>query len=163
MPRATPTPKRKPSKTKPSQRKKKPDQKPTAEPTSFSGSMPPWAPDQQQLERLPPEIRQALSQTMQPLYEQYVLHAPDPLEQSVGITLVHLLWMELLEQFDLKNNNEKLLTLRLPGNREAYINQHLRVMAAKTRLGHFLMQFRRMRKQWEQSCKPQDRCPPPMT
>lgn len=132
----------------PEAEKPKPQAKsePAAEPEGEKPVLPAWAPEQ--LADLPPQIRASLLEAMQPLYEQYVMNAPDPLERSLGLTLVHTTWMEILEQFDQQRLDANLILLRTSGNREQQISQNLRLLAAKVRVGQFLGRFRQMRREW---------------
>ena len=50
---------------------------------------PRWTPPGVDFGSLPQEVRRALAEIVDPLYEQLVLGVPDPLEESTGLTIVH--------------------------------------------------------------------------
>jgi hypothetical protein len=93
--------------------------------------------------RLPRPVQQALVEIVEPLYEQLVLAAQDGLERSTGLTLVHLLWLEILGQRDigLEYGATAVLNLPVPGRHNA-IAHHLRLIEGKVRTGQFLLQVR---------------------
>ena len=68
---------------------------------SPADSRPYWLPGDLDIDALPEGLRLAISQILTPAYEELVLAAPNALERATGATLVHLLWLELFEQFDL--------------------------------------------------------------
>jgi hypothetical protein len=95
---------------------------------------------------VPEEVRQAIRELVQPAYERLVLAPDDPLERTLGVTLAHLLWLEVLQQFDLKRHYvETSAVLRLAENPGPAIEQHLRILYAKVKVGHFLARVRELR------------------
>jgi hypothetical protein len=93
---------------------------------------------------LPRPLQAALVELIGPLYEELVLAAPDALERSTGLTLTHLLWLEILEQYDLGRDYSVVsgvLGTASP-DRGPMIDQHLRLLEAKLRASHFLVQAR---------------------
>ena len=110
--------------------------------------LPLWTPAGLDLERVPEEVQLAAREIVQPVYEQFVVRATDGLEKSLGVTIAHLLWLEILEQFDMKREYVTIdAVLGLPGNRHEAIAQHLRLVAAKVRVGYFLLRIRQLREQ----------------
>ncbi len=65
-------------------------------------NLPLWVPEGVDLQFVPAEVQQAVGELVQPLYDQFVVGAADGLEKSLGVTITHLLWLEILEQFDIK-------------------------------------------------------------
>ena len=63
--------------------------------------LPPWLPVGDRWNDLPEAIRQAVPRILVPAYRQFVLDAPDELQRSIGLTLVHLLWLEVCDQMHL--------------------------------------------------------------
>ena len=63
--------------------------------------LPPWLPVGQRWNDLPEAVRQAVPRILVPAYRQFVLDAPDELQRSIGLTLVHLLWLEVCDQMHL--------------------------------------------------------------
>ncbi len=115
---------------------------------SLSASVTPmWIPKGAEFKRIPPEVQAAVSETIQPAYEQLVLRANHPLDRSLGHTLVHLLWLEVLEQYDLGQEYLALhAALGIPGSRGHVIDQHLRLIDSKLRVGYFLHRIREIRR-----------------
>jgi hypothetical protein len=109
-----------------------------------------WVPQGVDLEVVPAEVRQAVVEVVQPVYERIVLAADDPLEKSLGVTIAHLLWLEVLQQFDLKREYlQYSAVLGLSENRSAMIEQHLRIIYSKVKVGYFLARIRELRQKWE--------------
>jgi hypothetical protein len=108
-------------------------------------SIPLWAPDGADLKVVPPEIRQAIAQLIQPIYEQFVLNASDGLEKSLGITITHLLWLEILEQLDIKREYVQIeAVLHITHNRPEMIDRHLHLLDSKLRFGYFLVRIKEL-------------------
>ena len=105
-----------------------------------------WMPDGEDLELLPPEVRQAAAEIVQPAYDELVLQAGTGMERSLGALVVHLLWLEILDQFDIKKEYDTyVLKLGLPGNRKHAIDQYLKLLDAKLRVGNFMIRLRELR------------------
>jgi hypothetical protein len=110
-------------------------------------NLPLWAPEGVDLQFVPAEVRQAVAELVQPLYDQFVIGAADGLEKSLGVSIAHLLWLEILEQFDLKREYTQVdAVLGLPGNRHEMIDRHLRLIDSKLRVGYFLVRIREHQK-----------------
>ena len=124
--------------------------KPRSGATSDHARCPLWVPQGVDLEVVPAEVRQAVVEVVQPVYERIVLGADDPLEKSLGVTIAHLLWLEVLQQFDLKREYVQFsAVLGLSENRSAMIEQHLRIIYSKVKVGYFLARIRELRQKWE--------------
>lgn len=114
-----------------------------------------WAPEGQALDLVPEEVRQVMQQILRPFYERFVVNATDGLEQSLAITLVHLMWLEALEQYETKRlYTEVDMPLGLPGNYAARINQQLRLLDGKVKVGYLLAYLRRCVEHGGQSIMP---------
>jgi hypothetical protein len=103
-----------------------------------------WTPPGIAFEMLARPLQAALVELVGPLYEELVLAAPDALERSTGLTLTHLLWLEILEQYELGCDYSVVsgvLGTASP-DRGPMIDQHLRLLEAKLRASHFLVQAR---------------------
>ena len=70
--------------------------KPTTTPND--PPLPLWAERDVAFKKLSPDQQQTLRQIVCPLYQQFVLQPHDPLERSCGISVIHLIWSELLKQ-----------------------------------------------------------------
>lgn len=99
-----------------------------------------WIPEEADLEALPKEVQLALTEVVNRAYQELVLGAADALERFAGATYVHLLWLELLHQFELGKQLDNLLR---PNHgfaaRADRIAQHLRLVGAKQQAGSFLL------------------------
>ena len=114
-----------------------------------------WTPPGIAFEMLPRPLQAALVELIGPLYEDLVLAAPDALERSTGLTLTHLLWLEILEQYELGRDYSVIsgvLGTASP-DRGPMIDQHLRLLEAKLRASHFLVQAR----EWARRCRREPR------
>jgi hypothetical protein len=91
------------------------------------------------LSQIPDEIQKGLFEIVQPCYEELVLGAATSLERQAGATLTFLLFLEILEQFDLGRLAENL---GRPGgigdNRDKQIDRYLRVVKSKQQVANFL-------------------------
>lgn len=117
-------------------------------------NLPLWVPEGVDLDFVPAEVQQAVGELVQPLYDQFVIGAADGLEKSLGVTISHLLWLEILEQFDIKREYTQVeAVLNLAGNRSEMIDRHLRLIDSKLRVGYFLVRIREMRKRISEQCK----------
>ena len=120
--------------------------RPSPTPCSIQNpNLPGWVPQGVDLALVPPEVRQAITELIEPVYRQFVLAATDALEKSLGVTVTHLLWLEVLDQFDMKRQIRDDMVLRSKGNRHDAIAQHLRVIDAKVRVGYFLVRLQEFR------------------
>jgi hypothetical protein len=105
-----------------------------------------WAPEGVDLNFVPIEIQQSINEIIKPIYEQFVVNAADGLERSLGLTLAHLLWLEVLDQFDLKREYTRIdAVLGIAPDRQQQIAQHLRLIDSKVRIGYFLLRLRELR------------------
>src|SRR5438477_98569 len=100
--------------------------------TTESFSQPYWIPEGFNFDALPQAFQQAITEILNPAYQELVLAVGHPLERSAGATYVHLLWLELLQQFELGDQMDTRLwlTYRFP-ERADMIAQHLRLVGAK--------------------------------
>lgn len=111
--------------------------------TTANPSRPYWIPDGIDFEALPNALQLAITGIVNPAYQELVLEAADALARSAGTTLVHLLWLELLQQFELGNQLENLVR---PNHGCAacadMIAQHLRLVGAKQHTAQFLLRLK---------------------
>jgi hypothetical protein len=131
-----------------SRRPKRNTRKDPSPPQPRPQNLPIWAPDAADLDVVPPEVQQAITDLLQPFYEQYVVNASDGMEKSLGITVVHLLWLELLEQFDIRNEYITIeAVLHTTHDRPEMIDRHLRLIDSKLRVGYFLLRLKELKQQ----------------
>ena len=98
-------------------------------------------------EALPAETQTALSTIVAPLYDEVVLRAESALERSAGVTLTHLVTLEILEQVQLG----KTIDFFGDGDkdteaaRDKRIDRHLRLLGAKSNFSQFLLRLQQFR------------------
>jgi hypothetical protein len=89
------------------------------------------------------ELRQAVPRILAPAYRQFVLDAPGELERSIGLTLVHLIWLELCGQVQLAvvaaDPSSLDAILQDPGE---MIDRHLRLATIKCQTAELLVKLR---------------------
>ena len=123
--------------------------RPAGVPQPRDPGLPPWLPDGSTLDIIPAGLRDAVVQLVNPAYRQFVLEASDALERMIGFSLVHLLWLEILEQFEMRREYQDVTAvLGLAAGTEGAINDHLRLIDAKLRAGSFLVRLRELRHRW---------------
>ncbi|MDZ7619087.1 MAG: hypothetical protein U1E05_18930 [Patescibacteria group bacterium] len=110
---------------------------------------PAWAPGEVDLFKVPESVRQAVAEIIEPAYRQLVATVEDPLERSIGLTLVHMMWLEVLDQHETKHEYLATSILELPADRSDMIDRHLRMLNMKVKVGSFLIRLREMRRQSE--------------
>lgn len=114
-----------------------------ASPSPDRDTLPPWLPVGSRWNDLPQEIRQAVSRILVPAYRQLVLDAPDELQRSTGLTLVHLLWLELCNQIHMVDVVADPTSFAATmNNPEKMIDQHLNLVAAKSQTAELLVKLR---------------------
>ena len=106
---------------------------------------PAWVPDNVDFDKMPEAVRQAVAEIIEPAYRRLVTGAEDPLERSVGITIVHLMWLEILQQHEAKQEYLNTSILNVPHDRYHLIDQHLRTLHTKVKVGYFLSRLRELR------------------
>lgn len=105
------------------------------------------------VDNLPPALQQGLQEIMEPAYRVLVQEATDALARSAGLTVVHILWLELLQQCrmagivtDLGPNNEVAL--------HNHVNRVLRLATAKQHASAFLLKVRAFGQELKKSQAP---------
>src|SRR5689334_15759410 len=73
---------------------------PPADPGSLD-PFPPWLPVGLKFDALPQPLKHAVTNIINPAYRELVTEAPTALERTVGLSYMHLIWLELLDQFNL--------------------------------------------------------------
>jgi hypothetical protein len=99
------------------------------------------------IDSLPEGLRLAISEIVVPAYRQLVLEASDALERATGATYVHLLWEEILDQFELeKEAGSGAEPTARSARRMATMDRLLRIIGAKQKAANFLLRLRTMPK-----------------
>ena len=108
-----------------------------------------WVPDGVSLDSLAEELKIAIAGVINPAYHELVVSASSGLEQSTGLTIVHLLWLEVLDQIELgkgvAQNSDEPDTSK---HRETMIARHLRLVGAKNKTSNFLLRLHEFRQKW---------------
>lgn len=99
-------------------------------------------------DELPEELKVAILDIINPAYRRLVLKAEDGLEKSGGITVIHLLRLEILDQLELTQGLEKSRHLEASEERGKRIERHLRVVGAKSKVSNFLFRLKEFRRKW---------------
>src|SRR5262249_45975696 len=78
---------------------------------------------------------------VEPAYRELVLSSANALEASMGMTYVHLLWLELIEAIDLgKDMGRTLPRGEGTDNHQQKIGRHMRLIAQKDRVAKFILE-----------------------
>jgi hypothetical protein len=102
-----------------------------------------WLPTDSGWNSLPAEVRAAVPKILTPAYRRFVLEAPNELERSMGMTLVHLMWLEICGQLQLAVAAADSTSLAaIIDNPEAAIDRHLHLVTAKCRTAELFIKFR---------------------
>lgn len=115
-----------------------------AEPTT--SSRPYFIPEGTDFDTLPESVRLAFRTIVEPVYQELVLGAPNPLERAQGATFVFLLAEEVLSHFELGRQMDLSQTQVAEDHerRERALSRVLRVLGAKNSAFHALLQLRRL-------------------
>jgi hypothetical protein len=156
MPRAAGKPKRTPSRKRP-----RPSRNAAAE---RDPDVPYWLPAGDRWNDLPAEIRQAVPRILVPAYRRFVLDAPGELERSIGLTLVHLMWLELCGQTQLAVAAADPTALAaILQNPDDMIDRHLHLVTTKCQTAELLVKLRVMNEMLQRPPAPvQPALPPPL-
>lgn len=105
--------------------------------------LPYWLPTDHRWKALPEELRQAIPRILTPAYRRFVLEAAGEMERSMGLTLVHLMWLELCGHCQLAvaaANPESIHAILQ--NPDDLIDRHLRLVATKCQTAELLTKIR---------------------
>ena len=116
--------------------------------TTASTPRPFFVPSGVNFDELPENLKVAIAGVIGPAYDRLVLQAEDGLEKSSGVTFIHLLWLEVLDQLELAQGLEKSRHLETSEERSKQIDRHLRVVGAKSKISHFLFRLKEFRRKW---------------
>ena len=105
--------------------------------------VPHWIPNDYRWDQFPPQVRDAVVRIVTPAYRQFVLEAPGELERSVGLTLVHLTWLEICDQIQMAAASADPSSLdAILGDPQGTLDRHLRLATAKCQTAELLMKLR---------------------
>ena len=101
-----------------------------------------WLPGGGLWRRLPEGVRRAVRELLEPAYERLVRRAPGELERSAGVTLVHLMWLELCDQARLAEViADRQSAVAIVEQPEEWIARHLHLVAAKNSTAELLLKL----------------------
>ena len=98
-------------------------------------------------DELPQQVRATFEAVVAPSYRELVLEVESSLAKSVGITLVFLLAVEVLEQFQLAQQMDFTASSTGGGraDRDRVIDRYLRIVGAKQKAERFLLRLHDLR------------------
>jgi hypothetical protein len=92
---------------------------------------------------MPETIRRAVPKILAPAYRRFVLDAPGELERSVGLTLVHLMRLEICDQVQMAVLGADPQSLdAILNDPESMIERHLRLASVKCQTAKLLLKLR---------------------
>jgi hypothetical protein len=104
---------------------------------------PHWIPSDYRWNNFPPQVRDAVERIVTPAYRRFVLEAPGELERSVGLTLVHLTWLEICDQIQMALLSADPQSLdAVLGDFDGSLERHLRLASVKCSTAELLMKLR---------------------
>ncbi len=106
---------------------------------------PRWVPPGIRFSSLLPEVQTAVVEIVNPIYEELVVRAPSALERSTGLTVVHLLWLEILDQLDLGRGYTDDAFINSISGRPELLGRHLQLVDAKVKASYVLVRLRELR------------------
>ena len=108
---------------------------------SDDNPLPLWAERDVTFKKLSPAQQRDVRQIVCPLYQRFVLQPQDPLERSCGISVIHLIWSELLKQCSLASLSfARDDYSETPRGRQ--FNELLQLLNAKCQLSTLLIRLR---------------------
>jgi hypothetical protein len=115
-----------------------------AQQSTSPGPRPLWIPPEVRFDELSPALQRGIKEIVDPAYDQLVLQAQTAIERSSGLTYVHLLWVELVEQIDLGKDMGKTL-LRGGGtvSHQEKLQRHMRVIAQKDKIAKYILEVQK--------------------
>ena len=104
-----------------------------------------WIADNMDIDALPAGLRLAISEILEPAYRELVIEAATALERATGASFVHLLYLELQEQFNLGHTMPGTAVNGQVVNRQAALDRLLRLIGAKQKAANFLQRIKEWR------------------
>ena len=90
-----------------------------------------WLPEEVVFDELPVSLQRAILIIINPAYKKYVLKAP-LLQQTIGISIVPLLWIEILQESELAAKMvPRVRTGESTQSHQEAIARHLRLLGVK--------------------------------
>lgn len=105
-----------------------------------------WLPAGMRLESLPPGLRQAVQELLIPAFRELVTGAQGPLERLNAVSLVHLAWLELLQQSHMGAGMAGKVPPADQKNYAAAFDHHLKLITAKGRVARFHLEVEKFKR-----------------
>jgi hypothetical protein len=93
-------------------------------------------------------MRNAIVAIVNPTYEELVVNPESGLERSTGLTVVHLLWLEIMDQIELGSDLTRGQCAARSEERSKLIDAHLRLVGAKGKGAAILIRLSDFRQKW---------------
>lgn len=120
--------------------------------SSYQQQQPYWLPTGEEFKKLPERLQHAIRLILQPAYQELVVDSQHALSQSTGLTIVHLMWLEMLDQLEIglphsgsQQEPDVLSGSGAKDGRLEAIDRLLRTVGAKHRASEFLQRMREFR------------------
>ncbi len=119
------------------------------DPSVEDAPRPYWIPESVKFYDLPTGLQSAIIGVVNPLYKDLVLSAENGLEKATGLTVVWLLWLEILDQIQLGRELTSPRSMLDPTDeRRDLIARHLRLVGAKVNASRLLLRLNEFRVRW---------------
>jgi hypothetical protein len=119
-----------------------------------------WVPPGVNLEDVPEGLQAVIEGVLSPAYVQLVVGAQPGVEQSTGVTIAGLLWLECIEYFQLGLHTTCEDATSEQEKKEKSMASLLRVTSAKLKASDFLLRLQEARRRWAKEsglpCPPMD-------
>jgi hypothetical protein len=111
-------------------------------PQAGNNGVPYWIPNEVDLGRFPAELRAAIAEVINPAYHELVERARDGLQKSAGLTVLWLMWLEILDHIQLGHSLGSSASMpETSKEREQLITRHLRLVGSKVKASSFLLRL----------------------
>ncbi len=102
-----------------------------------------WLPRGESWKQLPPLVQSAVQQVLLPLWNQLLRESAGPLDRSIAVSFVHLVWLELCDHINIGEvvGNRDSLWSRI-ADIDGMIHKHLGLLEAKNRTSQLLAKVR---------------------
>lgn len=105
-----------------------------------------WIPPGIDFDSLPEELKAAITGLINPAYQELVLEAEDGLSRSSGMTIVFLMWLEIIDQIQLGAELANAdFDEAAQKKREALIARYMRTVGAKNKTSNLLIRIHEFR------------------
>ena len=107
-----------------------------------------WIPAGVDFDSMSDELKAAIVGFINPAYRELVLRAREGLEQSTGMTIVHLMWLEVMDQIHMGKDFEGAGEPNRSKEHAKNVSQYLRLAGAKNKASSFLLRMHEFREKW---------------